>query len=289
MAAYLLECLIEAHGHRALCTHLAKPTFWYNLGAAIGCREADPQMLLCLLQRGLTASDISRLRLCVDTHVGQIGDAAGMRVFLPAPLQHNAGPRRLGPPSHEAAAALERRLGAHRALSLQRWPGALAPVSRMPVVGPRTLFALSLWADWLAEPSGTHPLELAFGDPSGDPGPLLLRVYDAALHTLETLLAARTAGPSRLGPLWMLRQRRSQLEPLAQPQGLAKWQQRERKMSRNLLGCGPRGPLEPGTEIPRLWRRPKIGIDLSARQDLTPDPSRWQPDESAAVDDLFLP
>lgn len=284
MSAYLLECLIEAHGHRALCTHFAKPKFWQNFAAALGSRSSDPPALLALCERGLLPPERARLRLFIDGPAGQIGDAAGMRVFVPA----NAGerPHVLSP---ESQASLEIRLGAHRALSMQHSPGALAHLSRIPGLGARTLFALSLLADWIAEPTQDHPLELTFGDRSGQPSPLLLRVYDEALRTLESLLKDANARGSRLAPLWMLHQQRCQLEPLAHPQQLAKWHQRELKMSRNLWGFGADGPVGHEDAVPRLWRRPKISTALPASLGQEASPAAWLPDESAALDDLFLP
>lgn len=287
MSAYLLECLIEAHGHRALCGHFAKTIFWQNFAAAIGYRAAEARTLLNLLDRGVLPHDQVRLRLFIDTQAGQIGDVAGMRVFLPLPLAcQNHAPARA---ANENLDALGFRLGAHRALSMEIWPGVLSRLSRLPILGPRTLCALSLLAEWLVDPSGEHPLELTFGDCSGTPSPLLLRVYDESLRTLEAMLVCKTTRMSRLGPLWMLEQRRRQLEPLAQPQEPLKWHRREQKISRNLLACGPRGPLEHDAEIPRLWKRRKIHIAPPPSQKTPPDQLPWLPDEGAALEDLFLP
>ena len=287
MSAYLLECLIEAHGHRALCAHFARPVFWKNFASAIGSRETGPMTLLALCERGVLPKDRIRLRLFIDSKAGQIGDASGMRVFVPedAVVGPEAGNNILPAPNE----TLEIRLGSYRALSMQRPSGALAHLSHMPVLGSRSLMALSLLADWIAEPVQEHPLALAFGDRSGEPGPLLLRVYDACLRTLESLLTQTAVQTSRLAPLWMLHEQRRQLESLSHPQQLDKWRQRELKMSRNLLGFGGQGPVGHDAPVPRLWRRPRISQALPPPPGHPALPLSWQPDESAALDDLFLP
>ena len=287
MSAYLLECLIEAHGHRALCAHFAKASFWQNFAAAIGSRRSEPRALLALCERGVLPADRARLRLFIDSQAGQIGDENGMRVFVPESVGISA--------TADSASllalceTLEIRLGAHRALSMQRPSGALSHLSRMPVLGSRTLFALSLLADWIAEPTQWHPLELTFGDRSGQPSPLLLRVYDECLRTLEMLLQESPVNAPRLAPLWMLYRQRLQLEPLAHPQQLEKWHQRELKLSRNLLGFAAQGPVGHDVPAPHLWRRPKISNALGLSQGQQGVQLAWQPDESAALDDLFLP
>lgn len=280
LSASLVACALEAQGREALRRRAQTPAYWAQLAAALGYGSLTPEQVARVLARGLGAAGRS---------AAGFGDASDLQALsAPPDLRLLTGRREVvRQPSDDstftARDEIAARLGAHRRASARAQVLTLPAALRVPGLGGRATFALSLLSEFVFDSPPAPLLSFALGDCSGTPYGVPLRVYDGVLSALSVWLGAGPRGGrgGPLGPLEALFVAARRLEgvPFA-----GDWQKRcdeEHRHARDYATFTHAGPQIPGMlppRMPRLRRPPAL--------------PRWEPPahpEAAALADLFLP